>query len=101
MSNKVTVEIALASLMEIENTSLNLSKEMELLRHMDENVRNVFLDIPQLPTDDTNEFKRTEPPSYRAKVEEIINDRMLSKKYDYNPKNGDNVKTSEPPSTDT
>lgn len=97
MSNQVDVKTSLESLMENENALLNLFKEMDLLRHMDENVWKKLLKIPQLPTDDTNEFKRTEPPPYRAEVEDIIYMRTLSTKYDFKPKNENNAETSESP----
>lgn len=95
MSNEVDIKTSLESLIENENALLNLFKEMDLFRHMDENVWKTLLKIPQLPTKDTDEFKRTELPPYRDEVEDIIFMRNISKKYDYIPKNENNAETSE------
>jgi len=97
ISDQVDVKTSLESLKENENALLNLFKEMDLFRHMDENVWKKLLKIPQLPTDDTDKFKRTEPLPYRAEVEDIIYMRSLSTKYDFKPKDENNAETSELP----
>lgn len=96
MSNEVDFETSLNSLIENENALLDFFEEMDLLRHMDKKVWQTLLNIPQLPTDDTNTFKRTKT-LYKAELESIINLRTFSIKYDYVPKNRNNVKTIEPP----
>jgi len=97
MSDELDKKTSLESLIENENALLNLYKEMDLFRNVDENVWEKLLNIPQLPTENTNEFKITELPPYRDEVEDIIYMRDISKKYDYIPKNENNAETSESP----
>ncbi|XP_027844795.1 uncharacterized protein LOC114125378 [Aphis gossypii] len=97
ISSLVDVKTSLESLKANEKALLNFFKEMDLFRHMDEKVWTKLLKIPQLPTHDTEEFERTEPLPYRAEVEDIINMRNSSTKYDYKTKDENNAEASKLP----
>ncbi|XP_025203051.1 uncharacterized protein LOC112600102 [Melanaphis sacchari] len=78
ISDGVDVNTTVESLKENENAIMNLFDEMDLLRNVDRGVWKVMLKIPDLPADDPSQFKRTELPTYRDEVEDIIYRKKLS-----------------------
>jgi len=101
ISDSVDVDIYVETLKENENDIMNLFDEMDLIRHMDRNIWKTFLNIPDLPLDDPTQFKRTEKTTYRDEVEEIIERRIFSTKYDVKIKNANNGENNQLPAADT
>jgi hypothetical protein len=101
ISDSLDVNIYVESLKENENAIMNLFDEMDLIRHMDICIWKTFLNIPDLPLDDPTQFKRTEKPKYRDEVEEIIERRKSSTKYDMKIENANNGENNQPPAADT
>ncbi|XP_026813114.1 uncharacterized protein LOC113553787 [Rhopalosiphum maidis] len=101
ISDSVDVNTYVESLKENENAIMNLFDEMDLIRHMDRYIWKTFLNIPDLPLDDPTQFNRTEKPTYRDEVEEIIERRKSSIKYDIKIENANNGENNQPPPADT